>query len=145
MRTRVLLIDAQTLLREGIKEVFRTDRSIAIVGEAGDGYDGVAQTSTLAPDVVVMDVALPGGDGIATIRAIRARCPSTQVVVLTDVDDGGVYCNAIAAGAAAYVLKTLSPAELASTIHTVAGRGCAPLLPGVGAHVTPHAWPRSSS
>ena len=130
MAIRVLVADYQVVAREGIKALLKRQRDIDIVGEAGTGRDALERAMMLSPDVVLMDIAAPAGDGPEAARAIRQRCPKTQVLVLTSEADLGLFRQAAEAGAAGFVLKDISPANLAGAIRSVQ-RGNAIIAPAV--------------
>jgi DNA-binding NarL/FixJ family response regulator len=125
---RVLLVDDQSLLRMGFRLILEAEPDMEVVGEAGDGATGVSMTSSLHPDVVLMDVRMPGTDGIAATRLITAASPAIKVLILTTFDlDEYVYAG-LKAGASGFLLKDAPPAELLTAIRTVAG-GDAVLAP----------------
>lgn len=119
MSIRVLLADDQIVTRVGLKALLQPERDIAIVGEAEDGKDALAKAVSLSPDVVVMDMMMPGLDGIEATRAIRQRCPKTQVLILTAYADQDLFRKSAQAGATGYILKDVSPTDLAEAIRTV--------------------------
>jgi DNA-binding NarL/FixJ family response regulator len=143
---RVLLVDDQSLLRMGFRLILEAEPDIEVVGEAGDGAAGVGMTSALHPDVVLMDVRMPGTDGIAATRLITAAGPATKVLILTTFDLDEYVFAGLKAGASGFLLKDAPPAELLAAIRTVAGGDAvlaptatrrlidqfAPLLPGPG-------------
>jgi DNA-binding NarL/FixJ family response regulator len=143
---RVLLVDDQALLRMGFRLILEAEPDIEVVGEAGDGAAGVGMTSALHPDVVLMDVRMPGTDGIAATRLITAAGPATKVLILTTFDLDEYVFAGLKAGASGFLLKDAPPAELLAAIRTVAGGDAvlaptatrrlidqfAPLLPGPG-------------
>ncbi len=116
---RVFLIDPHALLRHGLRMLLASEGDIEIVGEAGGGSAATDEVAAVKPDVVLMDIAAPAADGIGAIRAIKARCPATQVLVLTAQSDQDVFREAAAAGAVGYVLKDISPANLSNAIRAV--------------------------
>jgi len=116
---RVFLIDAQALLRHGLRMLLASQGDIEIVGEAGGAGSAVEDVAASKPDVVLMDIAAPAADGIGAIRAIKARCPATQVLVLTAQTDQEIFREAAAAGAVGYVLKDISPVNLSNAIRAV--------------------------
>lgn len=118
---RVFLIDPHALLRHGLKMLLASEGDIEIVGEADTGASAIDQVAASKPDVVLMDIAAPGADGIGTIRIIKTRCPATQVLVLTAQSDHEIFREAAAAGAVGYVLKDISPANLSNAIRAVHG------------------------
>jgi DNA-binding NarL/FixJ family response regulator len=125
---RVLLVDDQSLLRMGFRLILEAEPDMEVVGEAGDGASGVSMTSALHPDVVLMDVRMPGMDGIkATASIIEAR-PASKVLILTTFDLDQYVFAGLKAGASGFMLKDAPPAELLAAIRTVAG-GDAVLAP----------------
>ena len=118
---RVLLVDDQSLLRMGFRLILEAEPDIEVIGEAADGATGVSMASALYPDVVLMDVRMPGTDGIAATASITAANPATKVLILTTLDlDEYVYAG-LRAGASGFLLKDAPPAELLAAIRTVAG------------------------
>jgi two-component system, NarL family, response regulator DevR len=127
---RVLLVDDHEVVRDGVKALLAGVEDIVVAAEAGTVREAVAVAERTQPDVVVMDVRLPDGSGIAATRDIRAQRPSTQVLMLTSFADDEALFAAILAGAAGYVLKQIRGAELVAAIRTV-GRGQSLLDPAV--------------
>jgi DNA-binding NarL/FixJ family response regulator len=125
---RVLLVDDQSLLRMGFRLILEAEPDIEVVGEAGDGAAGVGMTSALHPDVVLMDVRMPGTDGIAATRSITAADPAIKVLILTTFDLDEYVFAGLKAGASGFLLKDAPPTELLTAIRTVAG-GDAVLAP----------------
>jgi DNA-binding NarL/FixJ family response regulator len=138
-QVRVLLVDDHALIRTGNSLVLAATDDIAVVGEAGTGEEAVALARTLRPDVVLMDVRMPGIGGIAATRRITGAVPGTRVVVLTTFDLDTYAFESLRAGASAFLLKSATPAELTDAIRTVAAGDAvlAPRLTGrlIGAHV----------
>ena len=133
-RIRVLLVDDQGLFREALATLLGLHSQLEIVGEAGDGEAGVALAQTLRPDVVLMDLRMPGMSGVEATRRLRGLVPEARVLVLTTFEDDDEVLAAIEAGAAGYMLKA-SPAEkLVEAICTVM-RGGSPLEPSVASKV----------
>jgi DNA-binding NarL/FixJ family response regulator len=124
---RVLLVDDQSLLRMGFRMILEAEPDIEVAGEAADGATGVRMTSALHPDVVLMDVRMPGMDGIAATASITAGSAS-KVVILTTFDLDEYVFAGLKAGASGFLLKDAPPAELLAAIRTVAG-GEAALAP----------------
>jgi len=118
---RVLLVDDQSLLRMGFRMILDAEPDIEVVGEAADGATGVSMTSALHPDVVLMDVRMPGMNGIEATAAITAAAPASRVLILTTFDMDEYVFAGLKAGASGFLLKDAPPAELLSAIHTVAG------------------------
>jgi NarL family two-component system response regulator LiaR len=120
---RLLLVDDHAVVREGLRAFLHLQDGIEVVGEAGDGEEAVRLAAALTPDVVLLDLVMPGGDGIAAIRRLRELVPSARVLVLTSFADDSQIFAATAAGANGYLLKDVDPAELADGIRSVhAGR-----------------------
>jgi DNA-binding NarL/FixJ family response regulator len=117
---RVLLVDDHALIRTGNSLVLDATDDIAVVGEAGTGEEAVALARTLRPDVVLMDVRMPGIGGIEATRRITRAYPGTRVVVLTTFDLDTYAFESLRAGASAFLLKSATPAELTDAIRTVA-------------------------
>ena len=125
---RVLLVDDQSLVRMGFRMILEAETDIAVVGEAGDGAAAVSMAAALRPDVVLMDVRMPGVDGIDATAAITAAGGAAKVLILTTYDlDHYVYAG-LRAGASGFLLKDAPPADLLAAIRTVAG-GAAVLAP----------------
>jgi DNA-binding NarL/FixJ family response regulator len=118
--TRVLLADDHPLVRQGLRAVFATVDDIEVIGEAGDGPDAVRQTVLLTPDVVVMDLQLPGLHGIEATRQILARRPETAVLVLTMFEDDDTVFAAIQAGALGYLVKGADGADILAAVRAAA-------------------------
>ncbi|WP_106399676.1 response regulator [Actinocorallia populi] len=130
MTVTVLLADDQALVRAGFRSLLSRARDLSVVGEAASGTEAVALAERLAPDVVLMDIRMPGVDGIEATRRILAARPSTRVVVLTTFDTDEHVFEALAAGASGFLTKEVEPAELRRAV-AVAAAGEALLSPGV--------------
>jgi DNA-binding NarL/FixJ family response regulator len=117
---KVLLVDDQPLLRVGFAMVLGAEDGIEVVGEAGDGAQAVEMATALKPDVVLMDVRMPGVDGIEATRRITAALPAARVIVLTTFDLDEYAFAGLRAGASGFLLKDVRPAELAQAIRAVA-------------------------
>ncbi|WP_322814431.1 response regulator transcription factor [Chloroflexus sp.] len=128
----VLLIDDHRVVRQGLRDFLELQPDIEVVGEAGSGVEGVKLACELLPDVVLMDLVMPGIDGVETTRRLKAVSPSSQVIVLTSFADDDKVFPAIKAGAISYLLKDISPEDLAHAIRA-ACRGEAVLHPDVAA------------
>jgi DNA-binding NarL/FixJ family response regulator len=125
---RVLLVDDQSLVRMGFRMILEAETDITVVGEAGDGAAAVSMAAALRPDVVLMDVRMPGTDGIDATAAITAAEGTAKVLILTTYDlDHYVYAG-LRAGASGFLLKDAPPADLLAAIRTVAD-GAAVLAP----------------
>jgi DNA-binding NarL/FixJ family response regulator len=131
---RILVADDHAVVRQGLRSFLSLQDDMEVVGEAEDGAQAVEAAERLRPDVVLMDMVMPGVDGVEAIRRIRELGPETRVVVLTSYADDTKVVPAVRAGAAGYLLKDVQPAELAAAIRTVAGGG-ALLAPEVTARV----------
>lgn len=120
---RLMLVDDHAMVREGLKSYLATETDIAVVGEAGDGQQAAELAAGLQPDVILMDLMMPGVDGIEGTRRCLAACPETRVIVLTSMPDDERVVPAIRAGALSYVLKDIAAEELAEAIRkAVAGK-----------------------
>ncbi|MFF2830276.1 response regulator [Cellulosimicrobium cellulans] len=118
--TTVLLVDDQALLRMGFRLVIESEPDLEVVGEASDGRVALDQVAALAPDVVVMDVRMPGMDGIEATRRVVAEHPGTRVLVLTTFDVDEYAFAALRSGASGFLLKNARPHDLVEAIRTVA-------------------------
>jgi NarL family two-component system response regulator LiaR len=128
----VMLIDDHRVVRQGLRDFLELQGDIEIVGEASSGEEGVQIARELLPDVVLMDLVMPGIDGVETTRRLKAASPSSRVIVLTSFADDNKVFPAIKAGAISYLLKDISPEELAHAIRA-AQRNEAVLHPEVAA------------
>ena len=131
---RVLLVDDHAVVREGLRAFLELQDGIEVVGEAGDGAEGVAAVERLRPDVVLMDLVMPRLDGVGAMRELRRRLPGARVIVLTSFTDEEKLLPALQAGAAGYLLKNAEPAELARAVRA-AHAGEALLDPAVAARL----------
>lgn len=118
--TTVLLVDDQALLRMGLRLVIDSEPDLEVVGEASDGAVALDQVAALAPDVVLMDIRMPGMDGIEATRRLAREHPAARVLVLTTFDVDEYAFAALRAGASGFLLKSARPEELADAIRTVA-------------------------
>jgi DNA-binding NarL/FixJ family response regulator len=117
---RVLLVDDQHLIRAGLRMLCDAEPDLEVVGEAGNGRDAVSLAARLAPDVVVMDLRMPGVDGITATSRILAGRPATRVLVLTTFGDDDHLYPALTAGACGFLLKDAPPGELLDGIRRAA-------------------------
>jgi DNA-binding NarL/FixJ family response regulator len=117
---RVLLADDHDLLRGGLSAILGVAEGIEIVGQASDGPTAVTLACDLKPDVVLMDVEMPGGDGLSATRQILTRCPATRVLILTMFDLDEYVFQALRAGASGFLLKTTPPAQLIDAVQACA-------------------------
>ncbi|HHS96527.1 MAG TPA: response regulator transcription factor [Chloroflexi bacterium] len=120
---RVLLVDDQRLMREGLRTLLELEPDLEVVGEAGDGEASLEAYAALRPDVVLMDVRMPGMDGVEATRRLRERWPEARVIILTTFDDDAYVFEGLRAGALGYLLKDVSGEELAEAVRTVAAGG----------------------
>ncbi|MEX1141676.1 MAG: response regulator transcription factor [Thermoleophilaceae bacterium] len=127
---RVLICDDDDLLRSALQMMLTVDEGIVVVAEVADGRDAAAQAREHAPDVALMDVRMPGLDGIEATRELLAAAPDTRVIVLTTFEDDRYIFGALKAGASGFLLKRTSPELLVAAIRTVAD-GDALLSPSV--------------
>ena len=116
----VVLADDQALMRMGFRMVLEAEEDIAVVGEASDGTSALAQAKALHPDVILMDVRMPGMNGIEATERIAQECPGTRVLILTTFDLDEYAFAGLRAGASGFLLKDTRPTELAEAIRTVA-------------------------
>ncbi len=117
---RVLVVDDHPVVRTGVQGMLASDGDFEVVGEAGDGEEAVSQVEALLPDVVLMDLRMPGVDGVEATRRIRARHPGVQVLVLTTYDTDDDIVRAVEAGAVGYLLKDSPREELFRGVHAAA-------------------------
>jgi DNA-binding NarL/FixJ family response regulator len=127
---RLLLVDDQSLILRGLKALLKPEPTLEIVGEADNGKTAIAQVEALKPDVVLMDVRMPGMDGVAATQEICRRFPQTKVLVLTTFDDREYVTQAMQYGAAGYLLKDTPPEDLVQAIQAVY-KGYTQLSPGL--------------
>ena len=120
MVIRVLLVDDHSVVREGLRMFLSRDSDLDVVGEAADGAEAVQLAQQLLPDVVVMDLLMPGLDGITAIKTIRSSLPDTEVIALTSVLESEAVLNAVKAGAIGYLLKDTQALELRKAIKAAA-------------------------
>jgi NarL family two-component system response regulator LiaR len=120
---RVLLVDDHTMVRRGLATFLAVFDDLILAGEAENGEEAVQCCAELLPDVVLMDMVMPGMDGVSATRAIRQKFPQIQVLALTSFKEGDLIQNALEAGAIGYLLKNVSSDELAQAIRAAyAGR-----------------------
>lgn len=117
----VLIADDHATVREGLRLILETQPDMHVVGVASDGQDAVAQAQRIIPDVVVMDISMPGLNGHHATTQLTERCPKVKVVTLTRHADAGYVRQMLAAGVSGYVLKQSPPSELLRAIRTVGG------------------------
>ncbi len=117
---RILLVDDQRLIREGIQTLLELEPDLQVVGHAANGHEAVAAVERLLPDVVLMDVRMPGLDGVAATREVTQRFPTVGVIILTTFDDDEYIFEGLKAGARGYLLKDVGSDELAEAVRAVA-------------------------
>lgn len=120
MATRVLIADDQRLVRAGLRMLCESSDGIEVVGEAADGAQAVRLAAELVPDVILMDLRMPGVDGITAIGQVLSASAEAKILVLTTFDDDDHLYPALAAGAAGFLVKDTDPAELITAVRSVA-------------------------
>jgi two-component system response regulator DevR len=131
---KVFLLDDHEIVRRGVREMLETEPEITVIGEAGTAESALARIPALMPDVAVLDVRLPDGDGVTVCREIRSRYPQIACLMLTSFGDDEALFDAIMAGAAGYVLKQIRGTDLVGAVRTVAA-GESMLDPGAATKV----------
>jgi two-component system response regulator DevR len=120
---RVFLVDDHEVVRRGVAEVLEDDPGITVAGEAGSVAEALARVPAVRPDVVVIDMRLPDGDGASLCRTLRARVPGLRCLVLTSYSERAALDAAVRAGASGFLLKQVRGPALVSAVRTVAGGG----------------------
>lgn len=120
MKTTVILVDDHAVVRQGVRSLLALTDDFEVVGEAGDGGQAIDMARELVPDLVVIDLLMPGMDGVTAIRGIRTVSPRSHVVVLTSSEQDELAFAAIEAGAQSFILKTMLGDELLSTLRKAA-------------------------
>jgi len=133
-KVRVLLVDDQTIIREGLATILKYESGIEVVGQASDGKEALVLARTLEPDVVLMDIKMPVLGGIPATRRIKKELPDTRVIILTTYDADDLVFEGIKAGAQGYLLKDVSAEALTDAIRGVV-RGEARIDPKVASKV----------
>ncbi|NBE54543.1 response regulator [Streptomyces boluensis] len=131
---RVFLLDDHEVVRRGVRDLLDDEADITVVGEAATAEQALARVPALRPDVAVLDVRLPDGDGVTVCRELRARMPDLACLMLTSFDDEEALLDSIMAGASGYVLKQIQGSDLVSAVRTVA-RGQSLLDPSAATKV----------
>jgi DNA-binding NarL/FixJ family response regulator len=119
----VFLLDDHEVVRRGVADVLGADPGIAVVGEAKNAAEALARVPALKPDVAILDVRLPDGDGVSVCRELRSRMPELKVIMLTSYSDDEALFEAILAGASGYLLKQILGSDLVAGVRTVAAGG----------------------
>jgi two-component system response regulator DevR len=120
---KVFLLDDHEVVRRGVADVLESDEQISVIGEARNVSEALARVPALRPDVAVLDVRLPDGDGVTVCRELRSRMPDLKVIMLTSYSDDEALFEAIMAGASGYLLKQILGQDLVTAVHTVAAGG----------------------
>lgn len=127
---RVLIVDDEPLVRSGVRMILESEHDIEIVGEASDGNEALEQAHALTPDIVMLDIRMPGLDGIETTRRLLERKAAPRILILTTFDLDEYVYEAMKAGASGFLLKNVPPAKLVDAVRTVAD-GDALLAPAI--------------
>ncbi|MGD0321880.1 MAG: response regulator transcription factor [Acidimicrobiales bacterium] len=123
MTTRVFLLDDHEVVRRGLRELFDAENDLSVVGEATTAEEAMTRVPAVRPDVAVLDVRLPDGDGVEVCRDLRSALPDLKCLMLTSFADDEALFSAILAGASGYVLKQVKGADLVSAVRRVAAGG----------------------
>lgn len=134
MKTRILLVDDHNLLREGLAGIIASQADLQVVGQAEDGLEALVMARNLRPDVILMDIQMPGCDGLEATRLIKNELPETIIVILTVRDDEEKLFEAIRSGAQGYLLKNIASAEMLDLLRC-AIRGEAAISPGMAGKI----------
>lgn len=126
----ILLVDDHPVVRHGLRGMLETEPGLTVIGEAASGAEGVTLTAELNPDIILMDLRMPGMDGVEATTTILARTPHARILILTTYETDRDILRAIEAGAGGYLLKDASAAELARAVRAAA-RGETVLAPSV--------------
>jgi DNA-binding NarL/FixJ family response regulator len=118
---RVLVVDDHAIVRQGIRQVLESAEGFAVVGEAANGSEALTQAEAQLPDVVVLDVSLPGDSGLEVVKRLKRTFPTTRVLMLSVYDNTEYVLESVRAGADGYLLKDSAPAELREAIRAVHG------------------------
>jgi two-component system, NarL family, response regulator DegU len=133
-KIKVLVVDDHRLVREGLTSLLRIHPELEVVGEASDGDEAVAKSRTLEPEVILMDISMPGMNGITATKVIKKEQPEVKVIMLTMLDQEGYVYEAVKAGATGYMLKNTGLEELVKAIKEVL-KGGATLHPDAQAQL----------
>ncbi|MFZ5824703.1 MAG: response regulator [Bacillota bacterium] len=140
---RVLLVDDQRLMRDGMRTLLSLEPDLAVVGEAGDGREAVAAALAQQPDVILMDIRMPTMNGVEATREIRRALPAVRVLILTTFDDDDLVMDALLEGASGYLTKDLPAEEIAAAVRKVQNGGVI-MPPPIAAKVVAELARRSS-
>ena len=119
-KIRVLLVDDHTLFRSGIKSLLQRNEDFEVVGEAGDGLEGIKRARSLAPDVVLLDLHMPGVSGLEAVKVIAEEMPAVRILMLTVSEDAEDLMEALRSGASGYLLKNIETDVLDDAIRRTA-------------------------
>ena len=119
----VFLLDDHEIVRRGVADVLETDPGLTVIGEAKNAAEALARVPALRPDVAVLDVRLPDGDGVSVCRELRSKMPDLKVIMLTSYSDDEALFEAIMAGASGYLLKQIQGQDLVAGVRMVAAGG----------------------
>jgi NarL family two-component system response regulator LiaR len=139
-RTKILIADDHALMRDGIRRILEREPGFDVVAEAGDGEEAIALIKKLAPDIAIIDIAMPKMDGIEVTQRVKELRPKTAVLILTAYDDDEFVFSLIEAGAAGYLLKSVQSQELIRAIHALRA-GESVLHPTIARKVLAHFVP----
>jgi two-component system, NarL family, response regulator NreC len=120
---RIVIADDHAILRAGLRSLLAAQDDMEVVGEAVDGRDAVQKAVDMQPDVLLLDLSMPNEGGLATLRAVRDRCPHTRILVLTMHDDRAYLRSVLEAGGAGYLVKRAADTELLTALRTVHSGG----------------------
>ncbi len=116
---RVVIVDDHPFFRQGVRDVLNEESDIHVVAESGDGHEALGLLEEIEPDVVLMDVNLPGLNGLQVTQQLKQRCPNINVIILTAYDDEEQIYHSIRIGASAYFAKDVLPSQLLATVRAV--------------------------
>jgi two-component system response regulator NreC len=118
-KIRLMLVDDHEVVRVGLKNFLQTQEDFEVVAEASDGEEAVSRAMTTHPDIILMDITMPGVDGLEATRRLRVLCPECLILALTVHDDKQYFMQMLAAGASGYITKQAAGDDLISAIHTI--------------------------